>query len=165
MRIGRMYFHTSIFISRQDVQGSITLKLKFPISKDSIFKDQEFILKNWQRSFQKKSRGRAPHPLLTREAFPPPRWVLNVWPQWHLITRTVHFAEMKLFFGSRIFERSINYIKQAAFTAFLKSTKIAVFQKWTEINFGLQPDDHLEFQKTVMKFFESYTLRLKTAPY
>ena len=43
MRIGRMYFHTSIFISRRDMQSFSTLKLEFPISKNSVSKDQKFV--------------------------------------------------------------------------------------------------------------------------
>jgi len=36
-RIGRMYFYTSIVISRRDIQGPITLILKFPMSNHFVF--------------------------------------------------------------------------------------------------------------------------------
>jgi len=73
--------------------GRITLNLKFPISRNSVLKDRQFVSKNSSKS-SKKNRGAAPaYPLLAglRTSLPP-RWVLNVWPQWCWITRTVHFA-------------------------------------------------------------------------
>ena len=57
MRIGQIYFHTSIVISRQDMQDPVTLHLKFPISKNSVFKDQEFVFKIWQKSSKQKIAG------------------------------------------------------------------------------------------------------------
>jgi len=99
MRIERMYFHTSIFISQRDMQGPITLKLKFPIFKNSVFEDQKIVSKNWPKSSKKKSRGCAPYPLLGLAELCtslPPRWVLYIWPQWCWITRSVHFARWKV---------------------------------------------------------------------
>jgi len=42
-----------------------TCFLNFRISKNSVFQDQEFCPKNPQKIIKKKSRGCAPHPLLT----------------------------------------------------------------------------------------------------
>ena len=53
---------------------------------------EHFFQKKSTKNHQKNLRG-APHPLLT--GLGPsllPRQVLNVWPQWCWITRTVHFA-------------------------------------------------------------------------
>jgi len=61
MRIGQMYFHTSIFISQRDIQGPTTLNQNYPITYNCVFKDQEFVSKNWQKSSKKnKNRGAAP---------------------------------------------------------------------------------------------------------
>ena len=60
IRIGRKYFHTAMFISRQDMQSPITLNLKFPISKNSVFKDQDLVSKIWQKSSKRKIAGLRP---------------------------------------------------------------------------------------------------------
>jgi len=92
--IGHMYFHTSILISRRDMQGLITFDQNVPISKNFFLKRPTICFQNLTKIVKKKfSRVHIPHPLLTGlRPSPPPRWVLNVWPQWCWITKTVHFA-------------------------------------------------------------------------
>jgi len=67
-----------------------TCFLKFRISKNSVFQDQEFFSKNRPKNHQK---NRGAQPLNTR-LYPssPPRCVLNVRPQWYWITESVHIA-------------------------------------------------------------------------
>jgi len=76
--IGRMYFHTSIFISRRDMQGPITLNQKFLIFKNSVFKDQDFVPR-FDKHHCTQNRGAAPSTPSLRGCAPPPRWVLNGW--------------------------------------------------------------------------------------
>ena len=67
--------------------------LKFCISKNSVFQDQDIFPQNPQKIINKKIR--VAQPLLTGlRSSHKTRWVLNVWPQWCLLTITVYLAIM-----------------------------------------------------------------------
>jgi len=74
--IGHMYFNTSFIISRRDIQGPITFNLKFPISNNFVFKNQEFVSKNYQ-----KPKGLRSDVSLSRES----TWVASNGTPYHAV--------------------------------------------------------------------------------
>jgi len=62
------------------MQDPVTLHLKFPISKNSVFKDQEFVFKIWQKSSKQKIAGLHSAPPPYGAAPLPPTWVAHLPP-------------------------------------------------------------------------------------